>query len=342
MTHDPIQLAALEAELADDIAAFIEATGPALGDETQERAAWGEGVFNALALRLFAYQCEANPAYADYCRRRGIHPQRIASWREIPPVPISELRYVAVSNGLRGAAALPLRQHQLYLYLAALMPNLHAHLLPDMSETERLHMVTVASRYDPDPEVARIFSAAAIKYSLPGSGSFTDNYLEAMKSLLEGEASGERVCLMGSARAIIMLAEYCAMNGHRLNLNPRSRLLYACNNEQERAALYARAERVFGIGRVWCVRLYTPVPGGSQFYDSALRRRVADHEVSSEADYLQGPPWTRLIASKPNGNPAQIVVCDLSNLGALMLVQTATEGRIVTPTPGGRTRFALA
>ncbi len=347
--HEPQgQLGWLEAELADDIGAFIEATCPALGDEQQERAAWGGGVFNALALRLFAYQCEANPAYADWCQRRGVRPARIANWREIPAVPLSELKYVSVSTGVgTGAAALPLRQHQLYLYLTALMPNLHAHLFPDMAESQRLHMVTVAQRLDPNPEAARVFSAAAIKYALAGSGSFTDNYIEAMKCLIDGESSGERICIMGGAKAIIMLAEYCAMAGRRFHLNPRSRLLYSCSDEQERAKMYARVERVFGISRAWCVRLYSPAPGGSQFYDSGLRQRISQYEVTSEADYLQGPPWTRLVVRNPNGGTAplgssgQLCVCDLSNLGALMMVQTNGEGRMVTATVGQRERFAL-
>ncbi len=338
-----------EAALAEDIAAFIDATCPALLDERAERAAWGDAAFNALALRLFAYQYEANPSYAQYCQRRGVTPERIHLWRQIPTMSVSELRYVspaaAMGNGARGQ---PLKQHQLFLYLTSLMPNLSAHLLPDLAEGERIRMITIARRDEPDIEAVRVFSATALRFADIDSGSYTNDHIKVAAALTEAESTGERVCIMGHAHAICLFAEFCRSVGRRFYLNPRSRILYSGGLESEQARMYALFERVFGINRMWCVRMYNPAPGGSQFYDTALRQRAQGQEVTSDSDYLCGPPWVRVIIRNQEGSThplgtkgGYISVCDLSNLSRLMVVQSGDMGRLVPPTGGGRERFAL-
>src|SRR5712692_6995796 len=42
--------------------------------------------FTGLALRVFAYQYAANPPYRRYCARRGVHPDDVRHWRDIPAV----------------------------------------------------------------------------------------------------------------------------------------------------------------------------------------------------------------------------------------------------------------
>ncbi len=342
-------LFAEEARLAEDIGAYIEATAPALLDEHQERAAWGDGAFNALALRLFEYQYQASPAYAEYCQRRSVSPPRIAHWRDIPAVAVSELQYfspaAAMGKGLRGQ---PLKQHQLYLYLTALLPNLRAHLLPDMEDNQRLRTITVARRPEPDTEAVLVFSAAALRFADSDSASYTNNHLGVAAALSKAEAVGERVCLMGHAHAIAQFAEHCLSAGLSFRLNPRSRILFSGGLERERSRMYALFERVFGISRLWCVRMYNPAPGGSQFYDSALRQRACGGEVYSDSDYLCGPPWVRaFLCSQAGGShrlamkSGYVTVCDLSNFSNLMVVQSADQGRLAQSTSGGRERFAL-
>ncbi|PZR97104.1 MAG: hypothetical protein DLM69_10160 [Candidatus Chloroheliales bacterium] len=342
-------LIAEEARLAEDIGAFIEATAPALLDERQERAAWGGGAFNALALRLFEYQYQASPAYAEYCQRRAVSPEHIAHWREIPPVASSELQYfspaAALGKGLRGQ---PLKQHQLYLYLTALMPNLRAHLLPDLTEHDRLRIITVARDPEPDTEAVLVFSAIALRFADSDSASYTNNHLGVAAALSKAEAIGEQVCLMGHAHALAQFAEHCRSVGLSFRLNPRSRLLFSGGLERERERMYALFERVFGINRLWCVRMYSPAPGGSQFYDTALRLRACGREVSADSDYLCGPPWVRVfIRSQAGGSrlpetkSGYVTVCDLSNFSNLMVVQSADLAHPLPPTSGGRERFAL-
>jgi hypothetical protein len=48
-----------------------------------------DDAFNALALRLFAYQYDANIPYHKYCQRRGQTPETVQHWQQIPAVPRS-------------------------------------------------------------------------------------------------------------------------------------------------------------------------------------------------------------------------------------------------------------
>ena len=43
--------------------------------------------FESLALEVFAFQYRRNPAYRQFCDRRGATPAKVSSWQEIPPVP---------------------------------------------------------------------------------------------------------------------------------------------------------------------------------------------------------------------------------------------------------------
>src|ERR1043166_9546074 len=56
-----------------------------------------EGAFNALALRLFAYQYDTNMPYHKYCQRRRQTPETVQHWRQIPAVPIGAFKEMTLS-----------------------------------------------------------------------------------------------------------------------------------------------------------------------------------------------------------------------------------------------------
>ena len=68
--------------LAREVEAFLEASSPP--------------GFEELALRIFAFQYEANRPYRRFCERRGIRPEAVASWRDIPAVPSTAFREVSM------------------------------------------------------------------------------------------------------------------------------------------------------------------------------------------------------------------------------------------------------
>ncbi|MFQ5658355.1 MAG: long-chain fatty acid--CoA ligase, partial [Candidatus Methylomirabilales bacterium] len=48
--------------------------------------------FGLLALEVFAFQYRQNPAYRQFCDRRGITPETVDGWQAIPAVPTSAFK----------------------------------------------------------------------------------------------------------------------------------------------------------------------------------------------------------------------------------------------------------
>ncbi len=105
------------------------------------------GLFNGLALELFALQYAHNPAYRRFCQARGASPAAIHDWEEVPAIPalaFKELELSALppehrtrvfhSSGTTGHR--PSRHFHdsasLALYEASLWPWFVAHALPEL------------------------------------------------------------------------------------------------------------------------------------------------------------------------------------------------------------------
>ncbi|MGH7422347.1 MAG: hypothetical protein ACREJ1_01570, partial [Candidatus Methylomirabilales bacterium] len=48
--------------------------------------------FEGLALEVFAFQVQRNPAYRRFCDQRGVTPDTIVRWDDIPPVPTAAFK----------------------------------------------------------------------------------------------------------------------------------------------------------------------------------------------------------------------------------------------------------
>src|ERR1700722_1189914 len=53
--------------------------------------------FNELALELFALQFKHNPAYRKICEARGVAPNDVREWRQIPFVPTAAFKELELS-----------------------------------------------------------------------------------------------------------------------------------------------------------------------------------------------------------------------------------------------------
>ena len=56
-----------------------------------------DAAFDALALRLFAYQYEHNAPYRRFCAGRGVAPSTVNSWRDVPPAPAAAFKRFALT-----------------------------------------------------------------------------------------------------------------------------------------------------------------------------------------------------------------------------------------------------
>jgi hypothetical protein len=54
--------------------------------------------FGALALELFAFQFAHCEPYRRFCRGRGVTPERIDDWRDVPAVPTGAFKELALTS----------------------------------------------------------------------------------------------------------------------------------------------------------------------------------------------------------------------------------------------------
>ena len=81
------------ASLVADLLAFIAMDGC-----TDEQ-------FDALALRLFAYQYESNAPFRSFCQRRGATLRNVKTWSDIPAVPIDAFKAMELRSEPASPAA---------------------------------------------------------------------------------------------------------------------------------------------------------------------------------------------------------------------------------------------
>jgi len=102
--------------------------------------------FNDLALRVFRFQCEANPGYGGFVARRGLDPDGVSRWEGIPLLParafksfplvsgdLKETERIFRTSGTTAGTQVRGEHHvrDLALYRGSLLPNFRAHLLPE-------------------------------------------------------------------------------------------------------------------------------------------------------------------------------------------------------------------
>jgi hypothetical protein len=307
--------------LARDLLAWMAEGIPPPGTRPDEAR------FTTLALRVFAYQFEANAPYRRFCERRGARPDSIHDWRDIPAVatdafkevpltcfPPEQAAAVFVTSGTtrqvqRGRHYL----RSLEMYEASLLPTFEAFVLPDgarlpavilgfspgaMPESSLSHMFgVVVERLSPD----RTGSGAGPRgdghtYFVGPEGIDIDGAVARLTAL---EAAGQPVLLMGTAFAFVHLVDHLAARSRRLHLPPGSRVMdtggyKGRSREAPKAELYALYTDLLGIPHHHIINEYGMTEMASQFYDDV--RDALSSSLFSLPSSLRPPltPDTRL------------------------------------------------
>jgi hypothetical protein len=308
--------------------------------------------FERLALALFAFQAEANPAYGRFCAARGAAPGRVRSWREIPAVPTGAFKELPLrcfpaertvkvfrTSGTALARRGELALDTLALYEASLAPSFERGVLPDLAPEEKLPMLVLApSPGDaPDSSLSHMFGVMAERRGAPGSGWFVrDGRLdaEALLEATERAAHAPKLLLCGTAFALVHWLEWLEARGLRLALPAGARVMETGGfkgraRELPRERLTAWIEARLGVPAERCVNQYGMTELGSQFYDSVLREPARPRRKLC-------PPWTRVRLVDPDtdreaqgGELGAIRIVDLANTGSVLAVATADLGRRV-------------
>ncbi len=295
----------------------------AIGDTADDAA------FNALALRIHAFQRRWNLPYANYCRESGQEP--LTDWRDIPAVPQSVFKHFALrtfpeeetartfrTSGTTGEGFGSHHFRSLELYEASILAGWKFFGLP----TDRPQIVLT-----PDPADSPHSSLAHMMGTLgklaPANGQTF--HLRADGGLaLDGIAARVRhenrpLLILGTALAFLHLCEALPAP---LALPAGSVLMETggykgTGRTPAKTELYATFERVLGLPADAVVNEYGMTELSTPFYTRGLGRPHA------------GPPWARALVIDPEtgrevagGQTGVVRLFDLANVGSVLAIQT--------------------
>jgi hypothetical protein len=306
--------------------------------------------FEALALRLFAFQFEHCAPYRRFCERRGRTPRTLKSATQIPPVPTGAFKELALTSfplertlhrfrtsGTSAGARGVLHLDTLALYEASLLASFRGGVLPDLTDggRARIGVLAPSARELPDSSLSHMFEVVLREHGDAASGYFVRagelDFERLLGFLDDACATATPVALCGTAFAFVHLLDALASRGRALTLPAGSRALETGGFKgrarvRPQRELYAEIEARLGIPASRIVNQYGMTELGSQFYDSVLVEPGAPrHKLA--------PPWTRVLIVDPlggepvpQGRTGAIVVQDLANTGSVFAVQTADLG----------------
>ena len=324
--------------------------------------ALSEGEFTELALAVFRHQCRENQVYGAFVRGRGLDPERVDDWREIPPVPTRAFKEVPLACGDPAEAAAVFRtsgttrgaeargEHHvrsLELYRASLVPHAWAHLRPEVRwpivrppSPLRVLALLPSPADRPDSSLVHMVGVLAGEWDDGGGGFFADSDWRLLEGDLQGAleaAVAERVPVLvaGTAFAFVHWTDRVREGDRGVSLPPGSRILETGgfkgrSREVSRTRLYGAMEEAFGVPMGRIVNEYGMTELLSQFYEPVLRDGGPDDP--GERHHV-GPPWVRTRVLDPRdlspivpGEPGILAHLDLANLHSVSAVLTEDRG----------------
>jgi hypothetical protein len=341
----------LEAQFAPATRDFIRRSGstrdPASSDEE----------FNRIALGIFQHQFESIPIYRAFCAQRGMPPTSVNHWTQIPALPVSAFKsHDVTSVGVEQRVATfhssgttghhPSRHHHsaasLSVYEDSLLPWFAAHVLPEGSRqaTEiQLISLTPSRREAPHSSLAHMIDCAA--RSLPWAGTTFLGKVTAEGWQLDGDevcvtlerasASGQPVCLVGTAFSFVHLLDHLEEVGAEAPLDSVSRIMETGGYKgRSRALPRQELHRLIAshleIDETQIVCEYGMSELSSQGYDRIMG--------TTGVRAFQFPPWARVRLIDPEtgldvaaNEPGLISIVDLANIASVLALQTEDLGR---------------
>ncbi|MBI4539623.1 MAG: long-chain fatty acid--CoA ligase [Gemmatimonadetes bacterium] len=306
--------------------------------------------FDAWAVRVFRYQYTRNTVYSRYCRARGVTPERVRRWTDIPPVPTAGFKELALlcgepeeaealfeTSGTTGGAQRRGRHYvlSLTLYDEALLPNFRANLLPDDVRLPMLALVPAPARA-PSSSLSYMVGRAMECFGAPGSRCLADPEggipYDTLHAAVDGYwRAGEPIALLGTAFAFVHWLDRLEKEGRRFALPPGSRIMETGGFKGRsrtvgRDELYDALHERFGVRHHHIVNEYGMTEMLSQFYEPVLRE-------SRERGPLRRrhvpPPWVRTRVVDPAsleplapGEAGILHHFDLANAGAVASILT--------------------
>jgi hypothetical protein len=309
-----------------------------------------DAAFDGLAIDLFEYQLRYNVPYSRYCASLGIGVADVRSWRDVPPLPAGAFKDATIATFDVERAALAFEtsgttagrsgRHFFEtpaLYDAALLAAFDRYMLPDGARLRYLNLVPNPAER-PQSSLGYMMAQVAAMRGAGRTGWFVrgdELAIEAfIGALREAEAAATPVCIATTAFALVHALDAFKERSLAIALPPGSRLMETGGfkgrtRNVERAGLYDRAKRAFGLPLHAIVAEYGMTELTSQYYDDAFVRKDGG-DVMARRKF--GPPWLRSRVTGPDGktHPAgtigALVHVDLANRASCIAIATEDLG----------------
>jgi hypothetical protein len=322
-------------DLISELLAFI--ARPAVSDDD----------FNALALKLFAYQFEHNRPFQKFCQGRGKTPRVLKRWQDIPAVPINAFKDLTLScvspdtcartfmtsGTTRGDVKGRHFHPTVAVYDASMLHNFSGHFMQGDVQL-RMGILFPGEDMMPNSSLAHYLALAIKHFGTPDSAYFLDaNGLrtEALcHALQQAQDSGQPFALLGASYSFVHLMDALQAHGTPFRLPAGSRLLdtggfKGQSREVPMASFYEQLSTTFGVPREQCINMYGMTELSTQFYDAG------NHSLPS---VKRGPHWirSRLVdpltgQDVPSGERGILVHTDLANFNSVVTILTEDVGQ---------------
>lgn len=301
--------------------------------------------FEELALAAFAWQFERVEPYRRLCERRGIGPDTVKSWREIPPVPTAAFKTLTLaaapavevfrSSGTTAGEEQRSVHHQPFpdLYRAVIDASFPHFCLPYGGPLPILSLIPSREQL-PDSSLSFMADHILSRYGSPESlNAFGPRGVEAAKARSWAGArqrEGRPVLVLATAFALLQWLDSLERLGLKFRLPPGSAVFETGGfkgrtTEVTREDLLERLQAWAGIPAAAVVREYGMTELTSQCYTGAL--------LGESPDLFVAPHWVRVrildpetLEEAPTGTPGLICVFDLGNLGSAVHLLTEDLG----------------
>jgi hypothetical protein len=312
----------------------------------RESAAVADAEFQRLALELFGLQLEHNPAYARFCRARGITAENVRDWRDIPAMPaaafkefevtvLPESRRTGVFHSSGTTERQPSRhfhcQDSLGLYEESLLQWFVAN-LPISFSKARPAFAMLTPPPEQTPHSSLVYMFETLRRELGGADSIYTGRTDAAggweldipKTIDTLRNAGGPVMVLGAAFNIVQFLDHLQHAGLNLALPPASRVMETGgykgrSRELPKSELHALITRRLGVPAAAILCEYGMSELGSQAY--------------SQDGVFRFPPWARAqIVSPETGREVNesetglIQIFDLANVYSVMAIQTEDLG----------------
>ena len=266
----------------------------------------GDDAFDALALKLFAYQFQHNRPFAKFARARGKTPRNVNHWVDIPAVPINAFKALDLTctppadaaavfmtsgttqGGLRGKSY----HATLDVYDASMTRNFAERF---MRGNERMAMgiLFATAEVMPNSSLAHYLDLAVRHFGAPGSdhliGPDGIDLQRLIADLERAETMQKPYALLGASFSLVHAVDALRAQGRAFRLPPGSRILdtggfKGQSRELRLDEFYGTLSQTFGVNQADCINMYGMTELSTQFYDNG---NTVCPSVKS------GPHWIR-------------------------------------------------